>query len=33
MKLKKDVELYLGAGDYFALLQICNQVGGLEIFS
>lgn len=32
MKLKK-VELYLRAGDYFALLEIFSQVGGLETFS
>lgn len=33
MKLKKEVELYLGIEDYFALLEIFSQVGGLEIFS
>jgi len=33
VKLKKEVELYLGAGDYFALLEIVSKVGGLEIFS
>lgn len=33
MRLKKEVELYLGARDYFALLEIFSQVGGLEIFS
>lgn len=33
VKLKKEVGFYLGAGDYFALLEIFSQVGGLEIFS